>query len=113
MSHNENANLCRVRTRTTAGGLEIVITRRPVRETHIDATPGKRRRLSKPHCQSINTCATHVSLMFAEIPKMATPHERQVVQNLRLELAHARHNGGAAPIEADYSVGFPKTYNSK
>ena len=40
--------------------------------------------------------------MFAEIPKMETPHERQVVQNLKLQLAHARHDGGAAPIESDY-----------
>ena len=91
----------------------MVISCRLVRKTHIDATSGIKIRLSKPHCQSTDTCATHVSLMFAEIPEMATPHERQVVQNLRLELAHARHDGGAAPIEPDYSVGFPKTYNSK
>lgn len=111
MSHSENTNLCRICT--TAGGLGMVINCRIVRKTHIDATSGIKLRLSKPHCQSTDTCATHVSLMFAEIPEMATPHERQVVRNLRLELAHARHDGGAAPIEPDYSVGFPKTYNSK
>jgi hypothetical protein len=72
-----------------------------------------KRRLPGLHCQSMNTCATHVSLIFAEIPKMATPHERQVVQNLRLQLSHARHDGGAAPIEPDYRGGFPMTYNSK
>lgn len=91
----------------------MVISCRLVRKTHVDAPSGIKLRPSKPHCQSTDTCATHVSLMFAEIPKTATPHEKQVVQNLRLELAHARHDGGAAPIEADYSVGFPKTYNSK
>jgi len=49
---------------------------------------------SKPHYQSILTCATRVSLVFPEMPKMATQHERQVVHNLRLQLAHARHDGG-------------------
>ena len=33
---------------------------------------------------------------------MATPHERQVVQNLKFQLAHVRHDGGAAPTESDY-----------
>jgi hypothetical protein len=75
------------------GGLKTFINRPLARKTHIDATSGIRRRLSQPHCQSIATCATHVSLMFAEIPKMETPHERQVVQNLKLQLAHARHDG--------------------
>lgn len=94
MSHSENANLCRVGTRTTAGGLEMVNSRRLVRKTHIDAAPGIRRRLSKPHCQSTPTCATHLSFVFVEISEMATLHERQVVQNLRLQLVHARHDGG-------------------
>ena len=71
----------------------MVISCRLVRKTHIDATSGIKIRLSKPHCQSTDTCVTHVSLMFAEIPKMETPHERQVVQNLKLQLAHARHDG--------------------
>lgn len=68
----------------------------------MDATSGIQRRLPVPHCQSTHTCATHVSRMFAQVPKMATPHERQVVQNLKFQLAHARHDGGAAPIESDY-----------
>jgi hypothetical protein len=94
VSHSENANLCRVRTSTTAGGLEMVNSRRLVRETHIDATSGIRRRLPKPHCQSMPTCATNLTLLFVEIPEMATPHERRVVQNLRLQLVHARYDGG-------------------
>ena len=111
MSRNDRTKLCK--GCTTDWGLKIFFTFHFVRKAHIDATSGIRRQLPKTHSQSTHTYATHVFLVFAEIPKMATPHERQVVPILKLQLAHARHDGGAAPVEPDRSGGFPRTYNSK
>jgi hypothetical protein len=48
----------------------------------------------------------HATLVFPEMPKMATRLERQVVQDLKLQLAHARHDGGRSLLSPIIAVGF-------